>query len=241
MNLKITELLFSLILICFCACKKETVEPTPSQTTTTTIDSTTTNSTTTTNTGQGGSNMTRITSIVVTPNYGSIVTSIHNSVTYSAKAYNRYGNELTANFIWTIGNDSIGLMDSLGMVEGLGLGATYVQASVGSVQSNRSDFFVIEDCIQLNPPPVSEPAILGAPSDIVLNVGDTYELTDYIESKRCRVPLSAFKCSADISIAGLSMATNGSLNTVITGISRGKTIVTLSFQDRRKYIVVEVI
>lgn len=238
MNCKIKILIFSFGCLCFIACKKDTIEePTASQTTTTT-----TTTTTNTNTGQGSNNnLTQIAEIVVTPDYGTFITTIHKTLTYSAKAYNRYGNELTADFEWSIENDSIGSVDSLGNILGLSQGETVVRASANGVQSNPSELFIVEDCIQLNPPPVPEPAILGVPPYILLNVGATYELTDYIESKRCRVPMSAFKCSADVSIAGLSTATSGSGNTIITGMSTGRTIVTLSFQYRRKYIVVEVI
>lgn len=240
MNCKIRILIFSLGCLCFSACKKDTVEPTAVQTTTTTNTNTTTN--TTTNTGQGTTNnLTSITHIALTPNYGTFITTIHKTLTYSAKAYNRYGTELTADFEWSIENDSIASVDSLGNVLGLSQGETVVRASANGVESNPSELFIVDDCILLNQPPVPEPAILGVPSYVLLNVGASYELTDYIESKRCRVPMSAFKCSADASIATLSTVTSGSGNTLITGMSTGRTIVTLSFHDRRKYIMVEVL
>lgn len=84
--------------------------------------------------------------------------------------------------------------------------------------------------------PVSSPEILGFPASISLNVGDTYEMKDYIESKRCLVPMFAMKCIADASVVSLS--TTGI--STLTGLAPGRTIVTLSFQDLRAYIVVEV-
>ena len=231
MNFKIIILACIFGLVCFSACEKDKVEPTltPAQTTTTT---------TTTNTnGQGNNNApNQITNIVITPNYGKFVAIINNSITYSAKAYNRSGNEITANFIWTTEDNSIASSNTSGTVTGLGLGQTFIQASADGVQSNRSELFVVNDCIQLYPPPISSPEILGFPASISLNVGDTYEWNDYIESKRCLVPMYAFKCIADPSVAAL---TTTGLRT-LTGLAPGRTVVTLSFHHIRKYVLVEV-
>ncbi len=237
MNFKIIILAFCFGLTCFSACKKDGVEPTQAQTTTTTTSATT--NTNTNNNGQGtntNNDPNQITSIVITPDYGKFVAIINHSITYSAKAYNYLGNEIAATFAWTTVDNSIASSNVSGTVTGLGLGQTFVQASANGIQSNRLEVFVVDDCVQVYPPPVSSPEILGFPASISLNVGDTYEMKDYIESKRCLVPMFAMKCIADASVVSLS--TTGI--STLTGLAPGRTIVTLSFQDLRAYIVVEV-
>lgn len=245
MNLKIVILIT--IGLFLGACKKDTTSPT--LTTNTTGANTGNNNSNNTGTGGTGTNTNngnntnpnQIHTIILSKKYGQSAARVNQSVYYSAKAYNHNGGEIITDFSWTVVDTNIALVDTMGVAEGLSLGSTFIYVSARGVLSNRIELFVVNDCVvPFSPPSIADPSILGVPSSIQLNIGDSYELEDYIESKRTWVPMSAFKCSEDETIADLSVNANSG-KTIITGSSSGTTIVTLSFHSLRKYIVVEVL